>query len=703
MEKLLGMPLPLMRGKEAETPPSAEIAWPHIAAIVFFSYLVTGYIGLQLQSVNTFSTLIWPPSGIAFAAFLMYGRRVWPWVYAAALLLNFLIGAPIIIALCIALGNTAGPFAGAYLVKRYGHYNPNSLRVRHIVAILVTAFIVASITSTVGTLSLWAGDLIASSAFWATWTTWWIGDVLGTLICALFILIWFHKPFFKRTISQYLELVAAEIAVAAFSFMIFWSPPNPYSYTLFIPLTWVALRTGLRGISTALPITSAIAIAGTLLGQGPFASFGLAYLQVYLATMGMVFLIFTAIVQERKEVMKTLKLHVEELEGALHKISAEDEAKKEFLAILAHELRNPLATILSSIELIRLQGFSAANTNMLLETIDDRSRAMVHLLDDLLDISRISQKKLAIEKEIVAVDAFMDKLIFATQPLVEKYGHNFNIERPSQELYIHGDPVRLEQIFMNLTINASKYTKSPGKIDISVRQEKDMVTTSIKDTGVGIPESMLRRIFEPFFQINRGRSGNEGMGIGLPLTRQLVEMHGGTIEAKSEGSNQGSEFIVRLPLYKYTERKPQLPEYPSKLTSQAVRKPRQVKRTFKILLIDDNQETSSALAKMLKLRGHATALAMTGNKGVQKALSFKPDVILLDIGLPDIDGYQVAQKLRSQKKPYMIVALTGYGQPEDKERAKEAGFDHHLTKPAGLKEIEAVLKKAPAEFGRTAD
>lgn len=693
MAKLPTLPIATLKKILIESlPQTVDLSQNRLLAIIFFAYLITGYVGLHTPAVSAFASLIWPPAGIAFAAFLLYGYRVWPAVFFAAFIVNSTVGVSLPIALCMAIGNTLGPIAGVSFAKWYSNYDFEVLRLRDNIGIIGSAFVVPFITATVGVGGLWLGGVIHAEMFAGAWTAWWMGDLLGTLILAPFILKWFSRPLFYRTPIHYAELTLAAVIVSTFAFVIFWSSFTPFAYGLFIPLTWVALRTGPRGMTLALLLSAIVAVSGTVGGHGPFASMASLNLQIYLTTMSVVFHIFTAVVAERKRVFTTLERHVDELEVALNRISSEDEAKKEFLAVLAHELRNPLATVLSSVELIHLQGLSAPSSKMLIDTIADRARAMVHLLDDLLDISRISQKKLSLQRQTVAVDDFIDKLALTAQPLISKYGHLFSIKRPEEKLFLDADPVRLEQIFMNLIINASKYTKTPGSIDITVRKDGDMVATHIRDSGIGIPPNMLSRIFEPFFQVKRTGS-REGIGIGLPLTRQLVEMHGGTIEARSEGLGTGSEFIVRLPLLKGGTQKAAEVGPPAVPFAERRRTPRKAKHPFKILVVDDNGEAIEALEQLFTMRGHSVAVAHNGLEAVRKAPHVKPDVIFLDIGLPDIDGYEVARRLRMQKKHYYITALTGYGQPEDVAKAKEAGFDYHLTKPASFVDIENLLRK----------
>jgi signal transduction histidine kinase/CheY-like chemotaxis protein len=655
---------------------------------VFIAYAGTAWLGFQFETVNGFAAYIWPPAGIALSAFLLYGNRVAIPVSLAAFFVNLAIGAPLLGAIVIAVGNTIGPYIGAFFIRWYSNYSPTQLWLDDNIGIVATAVFVPAITASLGVGSLWLTGAIPLNEFNSTWSTWWMGDALGIIVIAPFVLKWIFRPFFVRTPLQYLELALVELSVIAFSLLIFFTPNSSFAYGVFIPLTWTALRTGPRGATLAVLVMSVIAILGTTLGRGPFATEGLQELQIFIATVAAVIHVFTAVVEERKRVHRSMEEHAGELEAALHKISSEDEAKKEFIAILAHELRNPLATILTSVELLQLEKNEGAQIANTVETVGERARAMVRMLDDLLDVSRISQKKLKLKKENISVDDVIDNVSHNAEPIIRGYGHSFTVTKPDQPLYLEADPLRLEQIFINLITNAAKYTKPRGRIELTAHREDSMAVFTLKDSGIGIPKNMLQQIFEPFFQINRGQSSRDGLGIGLPLTRQLVDMHGGSIEARSGGTGAGSEFVVKLPL---TERMLRAP-----LRDAGSHGARHIKNSHRILLVDDNKASIDALSRLLELRGHTTAVVYEGKDAVPKALEFDPDVVFLDIGLPDIDGYQVAAQLKRLKKPFVLIALTGYGQDEDKQRAKDAGFEHHLTKPAGLKSIEALLRKVPA-------
>ncbi|OGG50310.1 hypothetical protein A2763_01455 [Candidatus Kaiserbacteria bacterium RIFCSPHIGHO2_01_FULL_54_36] len=663
-----------------------------IGVAIFVAYLITARIGLSIHPVNTFATLIWPPTGIALAVLLIYGYRFSPAIALAAFTVNFWMGAGPVVAFFIAIGNTLGPVLGAYFLKNYIGFKPLVSRVRDNVGIVGVAFVGSIVSATIGITSLWLGGSILQGTLAATWVTWWIGDTLGILIFAPLMLKWLHRPVLQRTKFQVIEMWAAIAAVACVSFFVFWSPQT-HAYYLFIPLTWAALRTGPRGTTLAVFVSAAIAVSGTLAGFGPFPEEGLIPLQLFVGTMSALFLIFAAVVEERRQTMQRFEGQIGELEQAFERISLEDEAKKEFLAVLAHELRNPLATVLSSVELLKLEGASAANAGAHIQTINDRVHAMASLLEDLLDISRISKKKLKLQKEIVAVAPLIERAVRMVQGLIRSLGHHLTVTKQDSEIFVEVDPIRFEQIVVNLLNNAAKYTDAGGKIMLTVRREGGFAVISVRDSGIGIPHTMLTRIFEPFFQIDRGKPTTEGLGIGLALTHQLVEMHGGTIEAISRGEGYGSEFVVRIPLAVRTE--------PSavKMPGKPALKP--TKNSLRILVVDDNRAAADGIGRLLELRGHHLSVAYSGAEAIEKATEERPQVIILDIGLPDMDGYEVARALQQKRFSGTLIALTGYGQESDKEKALEAGFHHHLTKPVGLKEIEAVLNKIPGIVHQT--
>ncbi|MEK7156182.1 MAG: MASE1 domain-containing protein [Patescibacteria group bacterium] len=653
---------------------------------IYLVYVTAASICLNIHATNTFAAMLWAPIGIALVVLTMYGYRFAPPIALAAFTVNLYLGAGPLTAIFIAIGNTAAPLFGAYVLRKYVDFKPPRLRLRDNTGLILVAFLISVITATVGVGSLWLGGSITSAMTGVTWATWWFGDALGILVFAPLLFKWLYWPLRERTRLEHLELWAAILSVAAISFFIFWTPNSQFAYYLFIPLTWAALRTGPRGMTLAIFLGTVIAIGGTIAGFGPFATHGLFNLQIFVGTIAVLYLTFSAIVEERSYTLRKSEVHINELEHALRRISSEDEAKKEFLAVLAHELRNPLAAVLSSVELLKLEGVATKEAPVHLKAIGEHVHAMAGLLDDLLDISRISKKKFKLRKEVIPLGPIIERSAHSAQRLMQSLGHTLTVTREADEMFVEADPMRLEQVVVNLLNNAAKYTDPHGQIEVIAAQDGAMAVIRVRDTGVGIPNNMLTRIFEPFFQLEQGKATNEGLGIGLALTRQLVEMHGGTIEAQSPGEGLGSEFTVRLPSASATRARPAAPVPKNK-------NGKQVKNSLRILVVDDNRAAADALSKLLTLRGQDVQTAYSAQEAIERSIELDPHVVILDIGLPDLDGYEVARRLRKKKFGGAIIALTGYGQESDKEKARNAGFQFHLTKPVGLKDVEAVLRK----------
>jgi PAS domain S-box-containing protein len=378
---------------------------------------------------------------------------------------------------------------------------------------------------------------------------------------------------------------------------------------------------------------------------------------------------------------------LKEAEAALRE---EARRKDEFLATLAHELRNPLAPIRNSVEMLRLadsNGELLAKARTLMER---QVGQMVRLVDDLLDLSRISRGKVELRRQRVALADIVQNAVETSRPLIQEKAHELTINVPPEPIYLDADPTRLSQIISNLLHNAAKYTEKAGHIWLSAEQQGTEAVLSVRDTGIGIAAEHLPHLFKMFTQLTPALERSlGGLGVGLALVRGLVELHGGTVEAHSGGVGRGSEFIVRLPIA----------EAPTPGPQEAGQAPVQAGaesasgRTCRVLIVDDNRDAADSLAVMLRLTGHETQTAYDGVEGVQAAATFLPDVVLLDIGMPRMNGYQAAQHIRQQPwgQKMVLIALTGWGQAEDKQRAAEAGFHHHLTKPVEPTELEQLL------------
>jgi PAS domain S-box-containing protein len=361
-----------------------------------------------------------------------------------------------------------------------------------------------------------------------------------------------------------------------------------------------------------------------------------------------------------------------------------DRRKDEFLAMLAHELRNPLAPIRNAVQLLKMLEPTDPKLAWSRNVIDRQVTHMARLLDDLLDVARIMQGKIRLNMEKFELTEIVNNAIETSRPLIESRGQELIISQTTTPQWIEGDRVRLAQILSNLLNNAAKYTSEGGKITLSVMREDSYAVIEVRDTGIGISPDILPQIFDLFTQADHSLAHAQGgLGIGLTLVRELIEIHGGTVTASSAGIGQGSTFTVRLPA---------LP-VPSSAIESVQAKSALPMPKFRILVVDDYADAAESLTLLLQAEGHEVETADCGLKALERAQAFRPQVVLLDIGLPDLDGYEVARRLRALPETHdaVLVALTGYGQIEDRERSRSAGFNHHLLKPVNFEKLSALL------------
>ena len=371
-------------------------------------------------------------------------------------------------------------------------------------------------------------------------------------------------------------------------------------------------------------------------------------------------------------------------------LQEQDRRKDEFLATLAHELRNPLAPVRNGMQILRL-ATPTGPAERTLAMMDRQLEHLVHLVDDLMDVSRVSSGKVVLRKEAVAIRELIDAAVETSRQAVEKGGHALTLHVPPEPLAADGDRTRLVQVLSNLLNNAAKYTPNGGRIDVSAEGTAAEVILRVADTGLGIPADMLPKVFDMFTQVGTSLERSQGgLGIGLTLVRRLVEMHGGTVNAESAGAGRGSTFTVRLPraVPAAANRGGPLPD--------AVRSAPAA--PLSVLVVDDNRDSAESLALLLELKGHTVKTAHNGPDALRTLGAFRPHLVLLDIGLPGMSGYEVARRIResSELSGVMLVALTGWGQEEDRRRTKNAGFDHHLVKPAAPAEVETILAEVEA-------
>ncbi|MDQ6893033.1 MAG: ATP-binding protein [Acidobacteriota bacterium] len=390
---------------------------------------------------------------------------------------------------------------------------------------------------------------------------------------------------------------------------------------------------------------------------------------------------FTRDVTDRVMLEEKLRRQVEQLAEA-------DRNKDEFLAMLGHELRNPLSPVVTAVELARLRPGDRSLVSRSLEVIERQTRHMTRLIDDLLDVSRITRNAISLRQETVGLTSALERSLEQVRPLIEQRGHQLTLKLPAEPVTLHADPDRLEQIFTNLLSNAAKYTNIGGRIRVEVVPAETDVLISVNDDGIGLAKDQRERIFELFVRSpDSGVSSPGGLGVGLTLVKRLTEMHGGSVEAISDGPGRGSKFVIRLPLAA-----PLLKALGVPAAAPAGRSTAALAR--KVLVVDDNLDAADGLAELIRSMGHSVRTVYDGASAIREAERLHPEIVVLDIGMPGMDGHEVARRLRKDLglKSAILVALSGYGQKSDRLLSREAGFDHHLVKPVDLTALEGLLK-----------
>jgi PAS domain S-box-containing protein len=366
--------------------------------------------------------------------------------------------------------------------------------------------------------------------------------------------------------------------------------------------------------------------------------------------------------------------------------------KDEFLAMLAHELRNPLAPIANALQILRLAEADAPAVEHAKDVMHRQLQHMVRLVDDLLDVSRITKGKIELRKERIELSKIIQSAVETSRPLIEASGHSLAVQMTPAAVFLDGDLTRLAQVVSNLLNNSARYTKPYGRIWLTTETRDGEAIIRVYDNGVGIPEDMLPHVFEIFTQVSRPLERTQGgLGIGLSLVRGLVEMHGGKAEAYSDGPGRGSEFVVRLPLAV------EKPEGQEARAPEGAGQKETAPRPLRIMIVEDNRDAADSLALLLEIMGNTVRTVYEGASALETAAEYRPDVVLLDIGLPGRNGYEVAQDIRATPllNGVVLIAQTGWGQEEDRQRTSEAGFNHHLVKPVDPQKLKELLATIP--------
>ncbi len=629
---------------------------------------------------------------------MLRGRRLWPAILAGALGANLSSGASWPAAACISAGDTLEAVVGSTLLLRVG-FQPALRRLHDVASLFLLAACLSTIISaTVGTTALCLTQAIAWQQYSSYWSTWWIGDAVSDLVGAPFIFVWVDQARSQWRFGRLTEAVLLMLAMGVLSAAVFVGHGSavayPVHYLIFPAVIWAALRLGQHATATLVLGALIVTIIGTLYGRGPFVgpSLNVSLLQVtlFVAVVAVTGLFLGAATAERNRAERRrsadyarLRSSEERLARQAEELAAADRRKDEFLAVLGHELRNPLAPLQNALELLARAGSDPAILNQVRGLMERQMRHLVRLVDDLLDVARIRSGKIVLELERVELSAMISSAVELARPQIDARDHKLEVELPTHDVWIQGDRTRLPQLLTNLLNNSAKYSQTGGLITVSCSSEAQQATVRVRDTGIGMTPEALANVFELFAQAaGPQHTVQGGLGVGLSLARSIAELHGGTLTARSEGPGKGSEFLLQLPLSR-------APERSGGHAAAAAR----VAAERRILIVDDNIDAADSLGIMLAHAGHEVRIAYGGRQALETAARFTPDTMILDLGMPEMDGYAVARAVRSnpQLRHVRLIALSGYGQEEDRRRTSAAGFDQHLVKPVMFDVLNRAL------------
>lgn len=661
-------------------------------AVLAVLYTVSAKVGLTLALVQSNATAIWPPTGIALAALMLFGYRLWPGIFIGAFLANVTTQGTILTSLGIAFGNTLEAVIGAYLAYRFaaGRYSFERVRDASLYIVLV-ALIAPCVSATIGVASLALGGFIDEGITQTVWFTWWLGNVVSALLLTPFLLLWANNFRIPRAKKYGFELLIFALILVFSMELVFGERligDNGYPVFLMPLFVWVALRFTPRETMTAVMTVAVLSIQKTLQGLGPFAdqatvNESLLFLQLFVAVVATTSLLLAIVVRERHRAEMALQ--------------EADRAKDDFLNALSHELRNPLASMFGYIQLLQLGALRFAQRSKILENLTAEVQHVTHLLEDLLDLSRIRRGRMQLQKEPWDVNVLVREVAASVEPMMKERGHVLEMGLADKPLMVSADSARFKQILINLLSNAAKFTDRGGSLRLTVFRSDGYASVAVADTGQGIDPKQLPRIFDLYAETDRSvPHARAGLGIGLTLVKKLVDMHKGYVVAESEGLGKGSVFTVSFPLIEVKESalSPHLRTNQRTLREEKKKERSRVRR--RVVIVDDNKKAADVFAELLRQLGHEVEIAYSGKDALDLLSTYPADIAILDIGLPGMDGYQVAREILKRFAPHrrtVLIALSGYGQEEDKRRAHDAGFEHYLVKPVDVIVLQSLLKE----------
>jgi signal transduction histidine kinase/CheY-like chemotaxis protein len=666
------------------------------AAIV---YCATARLGLELAVMAPQVSIIWPATGLALALLVLRGRQLWPAILVGAFAANALNETALLTSLGIAFGNTLEALVGATLLRRVG-FQPSMRRLHDVASLFLLAACLSTIVSaTIGVVSVCSSGAASWQDFTSLWSTWWIGDAIGNLVTAPFVFVWADQARNRWRLQRLAEGMLLVCSMGLLSLAVFVdhgsAAPYPVHYLIFPAIIWAALRLGQHATATLVFSSLAVTIVATIAGRGPFVTSnpGASLLQValFMAVVAVTGLFLGAATAERNRAERRrsedytrLRSSEERLARQAEELAAADRRKDEFLAVLGHELRNPLAPLQNGLQLLALGGNDPALIAHSRQLMERQLRHLVRLVDDLLDVARIRSGKIVLELERIALAPMITSAVELARPLIDSRNHELHIVLPSEPLWTDADRIRLPQLLANLLNNSAKYTDEGGTITLTVVRLEDHISVSVRDTGIGMNSESLANVFELFAQAAApAHTVQGGLGVGLSLARSIAELHGGVLTAHSGGLGKGSEFVLRLPA---AAAPPARADAADQLSETGAR--------HRILVVDDNVDAAESLGTMLTYSGHDVRVAHGGVEALSTAREFSPSVMILDLGMPEMDGYAVARAVRSDPKfaATRLIALSGYGQADDRRRTADVGFDEHLVKPVEHDVLNAALR-----------
>jgi len=652
-------------------------------------YFIAAKLSLKLAFLHASASPVWPPAGIALAALLLFGFRLWPAIFLGAFRVNLTTAGNVFTSLGIAAGNTLEAVTGAWLIQRFAGGVRLFDRAYDVFKFALAVAVSALLSPTIGLTGLALFGYANWANYPAIWLTWWLGDLSGALLLAPVVILWLGYPLRRLNPVRDLEVAILLLLMTGFSGVVFggWfyiSTLNyPIAFLLGPVVVWTAFRLSARETATGLFVLSVISIWGTLQGFGPFVradgNQSLLLLQGFNLLTTVTALALAAGMAERRRAEAAIEQQRATVEAA-------NRTKDNFLAMLSHELRTPLTPVLAALDALKTQPQSSAEVEPTLAMMRRNIELESQLIDDLLDLTRITKDKLQLELEPVNAHQAIRNVIemCSSEAHGKKLQVRLNFE--ASDFQVMADPAKFQQIIWNLFKNAIKFTGENGVITLSSANHlPHILTLSVQDTGIGIEPEIMERIFNPFEQGERSfqrRFG--GLGLGLTISKSLAQAHGASLIAKSEGTGRGSTFLLTMKTARLDEAAAK-PRAPAPAPAGSLR----------ILLVDDHPDTCAALERLLTLRGHRVSAAPSMRAALETAASDSFDLLISDVGLPDGNGMDLLRYLRL-KQPIRGIAISGFGMDADIGKSLEAGFAEHLVKPVKLEKLEAAIARVMA-------